>query len=192
MLRHIWLKRCLRRARIVCSDADGIVQVRDAAVAVPRAMFWSFIMNGILGLGLVVSVLFSIPSLSDALHDPSGYPFIYVFREAMGTTGVNALTAVILVLVFASNVSYNASTARETWAFGRDDGLPFGKWIAHVGYPEQRSSHAVLMASRFTPSFASRCAPLPFRASSPAFWRCSTWGPTSPSTPSFPLTPAPS
>lgn len=95
-------------------------------------MFWSFVTNGVMGLGLVVTVLFSIPSLDAALKDESGYPFIYVFREAMGVTGVNALTTVILVLVFASNVSYSASTARETWAFGRDHGLPFGNWIAHV------------------------------------------------------------
>ena len=177
---------------IVFQITDGIVQVRDAAVAVPRAMFWSFITNGIIGLGLVVSVVFSIPSLSDALNDPSGYPFIYVFREAMGTTGVNALTAVILVLVFASNVSYNASTAREMWAFGRDHGLPFGKWMAHVCHAQQLIAMARLMASRSTPSFASRFAPLPSRASSPASWHCSTSDPTWPSTPSSPSTPAPS
>lgn len=50
-----------------------------------------------------------------------------------------ALNALILVVIFASNVSYLASTARETWSFGRDKGLPGWKWILKV-----RSSHSPL------------------------------------------------
>jgi Amino acid permease len=42
------------------------------------------------------------------------------------------LTIVILIFAIASNIAFNASTSRQTFAFARDNGLPFPKWVAHV------------------------------------------------------------
>jgi amino acid transporter len=46
--------------------------------------------------------------------------------------GVNGLTAIILIPVIFSNILFNASTARRTYAFARDNGLPFGDWLSKV------------------------------------------------------------
>jgi amino acid transporter len=99
---------------------------------------------------LLVTYLFSIESVDDALADPSGYPFIYVFRTAVNTAGVNALTSMILVLVIAANISWNASTARQTFAFGRDDGLPFSKWIGHVDPKKNIPSNSIALTCIIT------------------------------------------
>jgi amino acid transporter len=107
-------------------------EVKDAGRNVPNAMFWSYVLNGLIALVFLITYLFCIPSVEAALNDPSGFPFIYVFKNAVSTGGVNALTIMVLILVIASNISFNASTSRQTFAFARDNGLPFAKWIGHV------------------------------------------------------------
>jgi choline transport protein len=107
-------------------------EVRDASRTVPNAMFLSYLINGILGFGLVITYLFALTDVEAALNDPTLYPFIWVFRQAVSTNGVNVLTTMIVVLVTASNISFNASTSRQTWAFARDKGLPFNDWIGAV------------------------------------------------------------
>ena len=125
-------------------------ETKDAGRSVPMAMFWSFILNGILGIILLITYLFCIQSIEDALNDPSTYPFLYVFRNAVSTSGVNALTILLLILVIASNISFNASTARQTFAFARDRGLPFARWISHVDPARQIPANAVTLSCLIT------------------------------------------
>ncbi|KAH8821459.1 GABA permease [Xylogone sp. PMI_703] len=119
---------------LVGSDATAHMaeEVEDAGRYVPISIFWSYIGNGIMAIIFLVTYLFAIDSVDNALNDPSGYPFIYVFRTAVPNSGVNALTIIVLIIVIAANISFNASTARQTFAFARDKGLPFSGWISHV------------------------------------------------------------
>lgn len=107
-------------------------EVKDASKYVPIAIAWGFVGNGFVAIILLITFLFAMPSVEDALNDASGFPFIYVFRQAVSTHGVNALTSLILLPVIASNILFNASTARQTFAFAHDGGLPFGTWISAV------------------------------------------------------------
>jgi amino acid transporter len=99
---------------------------------------------------LLITYLFSIESVDDALNDPSGYPFIYVFTTAVNTAGVNGLTIMILILVIAANISWNASTARQTFAFARDNGLPFSKWIGHIDAKKQIPANSIALTCIIT------------------------------------------
>ena len=125
-------------------------EVSDAGLNVPRAMVWSYFGNGVIAFIFLVTYLFAIPSVEDALNDPSGFPFIYVFDQAGGPPVVNSLTILVLVLVIFSNVSFNASTSRTTFAFARDKGLPFYKWIGHVHATREIPANAVLFSCLFT------------------------------------------
>ena len=118
----------------ICSDATAHMaeEVKDAGRNVPNAMFWSYVLNGFIALVFLITYLFCLTSVQDAINDPSGFPFIYVFQQTVSTGGVNALTIMVLILVIASNISFNASTSRQTFAFARDNGLPFAKWIGKV------------------------------------------------------------
>lgn len=125
-------------------------EVRDAGRYVPIAMVWSYTSNGLIALILLVTYLFSIDSVTSALADPSGYPFLYVFQTALPTSGVNALTILILILVITSNIDYNASTSRQTFAFARDHGLPFPRWIGAVDTRRKIPTNAVLLSCLIT------------------------------------------
>lgn len=111
-------------------------EVKDAGVVVPRAIVTSFFVNGFMGLIVLISFLFCIPDVVEALGDPTGYPFLYVLRTSMSTGAVNGITVVVLLLILASNIDFNASASRQAFALARDNGLPFSKWISYVSrYP---------------------------------------------------------
>ena len=97
-------------------------------------MFWSFTINGFMGLAWLIAFLFAMPNVNDALNDPAGYAFIYVLRHCLPTTGINVLASIGIVLMLGGNVSLNLSAARQTFAFARDNGLPFASWISRVSY----------------------------------------------------------
>jgi len=110
-------------------------ETKDAGRVVPQAMFYGFVVNQALGIALVATVCFALPDVTSALNDSTGWPFLYAFQSAMSKAGVNAVTTGVLILIFASNVSYTASAARETFAFSRDNGLIGNRWIGKVCFP---------------------------------------------------------
>ena len=107
-------------------------EIKDAGLNVPNAMVWSYFLNGILAMIVLVAYLFGLTNVDDALADPTYFPFIWVFRQAVNDRGVTALTAIVFILVVIANIDYSASTARQTFAFARDKGFPFHSWIGHV------------------------------------------------------------
>lgn len=136
---------------ILGSDATAHMaeEVRDASLYVPISLFWSFFGNSVMAIVFLVGFLYALPDVDAAINDPSGYPFIYVFQSAMSPTGVNALTIIILMIVNAANINFGASTARQTFAFARDRGLPFADWIAKVDPEKDIPSNAILLSSVF-------------------------------------------
>lgn len=149
---NICLRRHLRitidHIRLIGSDATAHMseEVKDAGRYVPIAIAWGYFGNGVLGLIIVISFLFAIPSLHDAINDPTGFPFIYVFQQAVSEPGVNGLTGIILIVVIFSNILFNASTARQTYAFARDKGLPFAKWISKVHSTRKLPVNAIALS----------------------------------------------
>lgn len=125
-------------------------ETKAAGLSVPRAMFWTVIINGIIGLIATISFIFAIPSVSDAVNDPSGFSMIYVFNLAAGTNGAICLTMVQLVLLMFGNIAYQAATARQTFAFARDGGFPMSGWISKVNPHRRLPVNAVLFSAAFT------------------------------------------
>lgn len=125
-------------------------EVQDAGRAVPISIFWSYTANSLMAIIFLITYLFAVESVEDALNDPSGYPFIYVFSQALPLSGVNALTILVMIIVFFANISFNASTARQTFAFARDGGLPFAKWIAYVKPNREVPVNSIILTCTIT------------------------------------------
>ena len=132
-----WLSSSFRtNPSLSASDAAAHMseEVEEASLTVPRAMMTSFIVSSLTGLVSLVSFLFCIPGVSDALNDSTGYPFLYVLHLSMPDEAVNGITVVMLLLVLAAVINSDASASRQIFAFARDRGLPFSGWISRVSY----------------------------------------------------------
>ncbi|GLI80698.1 hypothetical protein PoHVEF18_009055 [Penicillium ochrochloron] len=125
-------------------------EVKDAGRYVPVAIAWGYFSNGIMAAILLVTFLFSLPSVEDALNDNTGFPFIYAFKNATSMAGVNGLTSIILLPVIFSNILFNASTSRQTFAFARDKGLPFSRFISKVDPKRHIPVNAIALSCIFS------------------------------------------
>ncbi|KAJ5089554.1 hypothetical protein N7532_008238 [Penicillium argentinense] len=130
------------------SDATAHMseEVKDAGRNVPIAIAWGYFSNGIMATILLITYLFATPSVEDSLDDVTGFPFLYVFKQATSVAGVNGLTAIILLPVIFSNILFNASTSRQTFAFARDKGLPFSRWIGKVDAKRRIPVNAIVLS----------------------------------------------
>jgi len=70
---------------------------------------------------------------SSVLSTATGYPYIQIFYNVTGSlAATNAMTALVLILGFFGNVTVMAGSSRQLFAFARDEGMPFSKWISKV------------------------------------------------------------
>ena len=75
---------------MVCPQAE---EIENASITIPRSMIGSVLLNGSLGFGMLVAVLFSAGNISEALKTPTGYPYIEIFSQ--GTRSIKGATAMV-------------------------------------------------------------------------------------------------
>ncbi|KAF2140425.1 uncharacterized protein K452DRAFT_55698 [Aplosporella prunicola CBS 121167] len=119
------------------AGADAAVHMSEEIVKpatnVPRCIATSVIINGALGFGMLLALLFSIGDVDAALNTPTGYPMIEIFQQGVkSNAGASVMASIAVVLALASTTGFIATASRLTWAFARDNGLPFSRWLSKV------------------------------------------------------------
>ena len=107
-------------------------EVKDAASSIPKAMVTIYVVNFVLIFSAILTVCYHVPDLQAALNDPTTYPAIYVLRQSMSNAWILVILTLICLLNIASNIVYLAAVTRDLFAFARDQGLPFSKWLSTV------------------------------------------------------------
>lgn len=126
-------------------------EVRNAASIVPWCMVSTALINGSLGFIMLVTLLYNMGNLKDVLDPASGFSFIPAVRHATGSrAATNGVAAIILVMEVCSAISILATSSRQTFAFARDNALPFSRYLAHVNRRTQIPVCAVLVSSLIT------------------------------------------
>ncbi|EKM57694.1 uncharacterized protein PHACADRAFT_90748 [Phanerochaete carnosa HHB-10118-sp] len=117
--------------------SDGAVhmaeEIQDASKVVPQSMWWSFLANIPPTLIVLATFCFCLGDTASAIDSATGFPVIDMYsRMARTPGGAIGLTFVTLALVMFIGASAQASTSRQTFAFARDHGLPFARFIGAV------------------------------------------------------------
>lgn len=108
-------------------------EIKGAARTVPRAMFWSIIINGILGFGMLLAILYCQGDIEKAAASPTGYPFIAIFATGTGSiAGATAMVSITVFMAWCNAIGALASASRMMWSFARDNGLPFSNKLSKV------------------------------------------------------------
>jgi len=108
-------------------------EIQNAAVVVPRSIMTGIFINGSLGFAMVLTVLFRAGDIEQALEQNPAYPFMAIFKNAVGSTsGAAAMASLVMVLAISSTVGLLASSSRVFWAFARDKGLPGWRILSQV------------------------------------------------------------
>lgn len=108
-------------------------EIKEASWVLPRAMVLSIVLNGILGFIMLITLCFCIGDLSTVLVTPTGYPFIQIlYNTTNSLVATNFMTSIVIVLTVACCINNVAGASRQMFAFARDGGLPFSKYLAYV------------------------------------------------------------
>ena len=114
---------------------DGAIhiseEVKNAAIVVPRSMILSVLINGALGFGMLVVMVFCLRNIEKiSSTPPTQYSFMVVFAQAAGSSsGASGMIAVIIFMFISATTNLLASWSRMTWSFARDRGLPFSTFV---------------------------------------------------------------
>lgn len=124
-------------------------EVKRARQAVPRAMFWTIALNGVLAYAINMVILFCLGDLEAALSAP--FPIIEICMQATGSLkAATAMVCGLLVISVAVTLGSIASASRLTWAWARDGGLP--AWFSHIS-----TRHRVPVRSIWLPIVIVMC-----------------------------------
>ena len=111
-------------------------EIKNAEVVVPWSMLTTTILNGALGFGIVIAVLFVTTDITSALSSPTGalgYPFMQIFYDATGSkAGASVMIAIVILMDAAGTIAFLATASRLVWAFARDRGLPGWRSVSRV------------------------------------------------------------
>ena len=70
-------------------------ECKDPTVVIPRAMIGTILVNGLLGFGMIIALLFCMGDVNKLFDSPvsaAGYPFIQIYYNAIGSlAGTNAM-----------------------------------------------------------------------------------------------------
>lgn len=120
---------------LVASDSTAHMaeETQHAASVIPRAMVWSYFIIGLLDFVMILVVSFIFVDPEFYLKEIPAYPFLgQLITQTGSADGAIAITSFMILLTVLSLVNFMASTSRQVFAFARDDGLPFSRWISKV------------------------------------------------------------
>lgn len=108
-------------------------EVQNAAMNVPRAMFFTIFINGALGFVTYILVLYSFGNPEKALNSTYGLPFIEIFYNALNSkAGTTAVISLLIAMYIFATFAFLAAASRQAWAFSRDNGLPLSRIFRRV------------------------------------------------------------
>ena len=123
-------------------------EIKNAAVIVPKAIVFSIVLNGLLGFGIALALIFCIGDIDAALHTKTDFPFIEIFYQAVqDITGAALMTSIIITLSLCATVGIVASASRQLWAFSRDRAVPGWEHIQRVNSKSAIPTLAVFLTT---------------------------------------------
>ena len=153
-------------------------EIQNAPVTVPRAIMTGIWINGSLGFGMMLTMLFRSGDIDAALEENPSFPFIAIFHNAVrSVSGSAAMAALVMILSTCCAVGTLASSSRVFWAFSRDRGLPGWRTLSQVSYFQTRKRLGTKRISRSAPAPPFPSMPLPLPLSSPVSSHSSTLAP---------------
>jgi amino acid transporter len=118
-------------------------EIQNAPVVVPRSILLSVLINGLLGFGMLLALLFCLGDIDEALESPTGYPFMHIFYKGTGSLGgAAAMASIVIVVCICSATGMMAATSRQFWSFSRDRGVPGWRLWSRVRYPSLEIRHS--------------------------------------------------
>ncbi|TIA72400.1 hypothetical protein E3P91_02023 [Wallemia ichthyophaga] len=123
-------------------------EVLDADTVVPRAIMANIPLSFGTGLIFLLPLLFTMPAVDAVLEGTSGQPVVECFRYVMGYEGgAFGLFFIVFLIGIFSGIGCTTAASRLTWAFARDNAIPFSGLIKQVNPTLELPFNAILLST---------------------------------------------
>lgn len=139
----------------VMTDYDGTThmseETHDAAIRGPLAIRLAVVVSGLLGFLLNITFGFCLTEnyIEDIVKSPTGLPIAQIFLNAGGRSGGTAMLFFVILVQFFTGASALLANARMTYAFARDEALPFSSVWSKVNGVTGTPINAVWLVTLF-------------------------------------------
>ncbi|KAI1108960.1 putative GABA permease [Nemania sp. NC0429] len=100
-------------------------EIRNPAIVLPWSLLGTLLVNGTLGFGMIIALLYSLGDIDTALAEDPHFPFMPIFRSALGSTaGATVLASIVVLMTATAATGSLAATSRIYWALARDRAIP--------------------------------------------------------------------
>lgn len=111
-------------------------EVVGADIVIPWSVVATAVLNGVLGFGTLIAMLYVTVDIDAVLESPSGqlgFAFMQVVLDSVGSyAGATVMISIVIAMFIFAIIAFLATASRIVFAFGRDKGLPFWKTMATV------------------------------------------------------------
>jgi choline transport protein len=140
-----------------CYDAPAHMteEIKDAAKQAPRAMVLSVYIGAVTGFIFLIAACFCL-DIDTVQSTTTGVPLIQIyFDSTQSNVGACFLATLIVIIDIGCANALLAEGSRSLYAFARDNGLPFSKFISRVEPKHQVPVIAIILATVVQMAFNS-------------------------------------
>ena len=113
-------------------------------------MLASIIINGAIGFGWLLTILFCMGDITEAMETATGYPIIEIFYQiSRNKAAASAMTCALIVMAALATVPLVLTASRMLWSFAQDAGLPWSKTLSKVNEKHHVPLPAIAATSIF-------------------------------------------
>lgn len=114
------------------ATAHMVEEIPNAAVEAPKILIYCVLIGMFTGFIFLMCLLFVAGEATKVINSAAG-PLGYIFYNATGSlAGTACLLIFPLMCLMFAGISIMTTSSRMTYAFARDGGLPFSKFLARV------------------------------------------------------------
>lgn len=125
-------------------------EVKNASDTLPKAILWGASLNAVLGYLMIFTLCFTMTDIPSLLATKTGFPFIQLFYDITHSqAGTTVMAAIVIITLVFAVVSEVATASRQIWAFSRDDGFPFSRFLRRVNKGWNIPLNALLVSLGF-------------------------------------------
>ncbi|KAI8376636.1 amino acid/polyamine transporter I [Choanephora cucurbitarum] len=126
------------------SAAHMSEETRDAARSAPKGILYAIGAAAITGFVFMLSVNFCVQDFERQIVKTTLSPqMTQVFLDGVGYQWTIVFTVVVMGAMFFSGSALTLGSSRMIYAFARDGGVPFSRWLSQINQSTQTPVYAV-------------------------------------------------
>lgn len=128
------------------ANGDVAEEVRNPGRVIPKAMRMTIYVGGLASMFIALGLILAVGDFQDIINGTIPDPITTIFMEAFGPVGFKFVMFIVLISFLSCTISLQAAASRLMYSMGRDDQLPFSKFLRKFSRTRAVPPYALIVA----------------------------------------------